>query len=253
MIRVAIVDDEPHARSALRILLEKGGGAEVVAECRDGAEAIEVLRWLSVDVLLLDVQMPGVDGFGVLHALEPARLPQIIFITAFDEYALRAFEVGAVDYVLKPFDEARFRAAFDRARTRLDEKRGARWARRLLTATSDRAAAVAVMPRLAIPIGGRVVFIAFDDIDWIQAADQYVVVHARANEYLLRESLQRLAERLPADRFARIHRSHLVNVSKVRELVRLRRGDAQMTLVDGSQLRVSRRYRRALQATLGLR
>lgn len=267
MIRVGIVDDEPHARAALRILCARRRGVEVAVECRDGAEALEVLRWTTVDLLLLDIQMPGVDGFGVLHALG-ARMPPTVFVTAFDEYALRAFEVGAVDYVLKPFDERRFLAAFDRACARVAERRGARWARRLLAATPERAMPAAPQPeRLAIPVSSssasssgsspgssRIVFVPFDDIDWIEAADQYVIVHAGEKAHLLRESLQRLARRLPPHRFAQIHRSHLVNLAKIQEVTRLTKGDAQVTLANGRQLRLSRRFRHALRPMLtGLR
>jgi two-component system LytT family response regulator len=250
MLRVAIVDDEPHARAAIRILLGRRPGVEVVAECRDGMEAVEVLQWVTVDLLLLDVQMPGLDGFGVIHALGAEKVPPTIFVTAFDQYALRAFEVDAVDYVLKPFDETRFLAAFDRARRRIDERRTAQWARRLLAATTDRARALPAgqLPRLPVPLGNRVLFLNFDEIDWIQATDQYVIVHAGSKEYLLRESLRRLAVRLPRDRFARIHRAHLVNVSKLREVTRRRNGDGHVILAGGQRLRLSRRYRGALQA-----
>ena len=246
-LRVAIVDDEEHAREAIRILLQRRAGVEIVAECRNGNEALEVLQWMTVDLLLLDVQMPAVDGFGVIHSLGAARVPPTVFVTAFDDYALRAFEVGAVDYVLKPFDEARFLAAFDRARLRIDERRTVQWARRLLAATAERSQpAAAALPRLPVPDGKRVTFVNFDDIDWIQAADQYVIVHAGAKEHLLRESLERLEKKLPGERFVRIHRSHVVNVAKVREVARLAKGDAEVTLADGRRLRVSRRYRRRL-------
>jgi len=253
MLRVAIVDDEAHARAAIRILLGRRAGVEVVAECRNGIEAVEVLRWLTVDLLLLDVQMPGLDGFGVLHALGPNHVPPTVFVTAFDTYALRAFEVDAVDYVLKPFDEARFLASFNRARQRIDERRTAQWARRLLAATPDRAGAAPVcpLPRLPVPVGNRVIFVNLADIDWIQAADQYVMLHVGAKEYLLRESLQHLADRLPREQFARIHRSRLVNVSKVCEVTRLRKGDAEVILADGRRLRSSRRYRNELRTPFG--
>jgi two-component system, LytTR family, response regulator len=252
-LRVAIVDDEAHARAAIRILLERRDDVEVVAECRNGLEAVEVLQWVTVDLLLLDVQMPGLDGFGVIHALGPEKVPPTVFVTAFDSYAIRAFDVEAVDYVLKPFDEARFLAAFDRARRRVDERRTAQWARRLLAATPGRAGAAPArqLPRLPVPVGNRVLFVNFDDIDWIQAADQYVIVHVGMKEYLFRESLQRLAGRLPRERFAQIHRSHLVNVSKVREVTPLGKGDAQVTLADGRPLRVSRRFRRGLRLDFG--
>jgi len=247
-LRVAIVDDEAHARAAIRILLERRGGVDIVAECRNGHEAVEVLQWVTVDLLLLDIQMPGLDGFGVLKAVGADKVPPTIFVTAFDEYAIRAFDVEALDYVLKPFDEARFLAAFERARMRIDERRAARWARRFLaSAPGDPGVTPAQpQPRLPVSVGDRVVFLGFEEIDWIQAADPYVVVHAGAKEYLMRESLRHLSTRLPSDQFARIHRSHAVNLAKVREITRLGKGDAEVTLTGGHRLRCSRRYKRGL-------
>ena len=152
----------------------------------------------------------------------------------------------------KPFDDVRFLAAFDRARRRIDERRSAEWAQRLVAATPDRggSAAAPQLPRLAVPVRDRVVFVDFDDIDWIQAADQYVIVHAGAKQYLLRESLRRLARRLPPEQFARIHRSHVVNLSRIPEVKRLANGDARVTLAHGLALRLSRRYRADLRPVL---
>lgn len=248
-LRVAIVDDELHARAAIRIVLDQRADVEVIAECRSGVEAVELLQWMRVDLLFLDIQMPEVDGFGVLHALGPDRVPPTVFVTAFDTYALRAFEIQALDYVLKPFDETRFLAVFDRARRRIDEHRAAAWAQRFLAATRDKATVLPIPPlrRLPVPSGNRTIFVSFDDIDWIEAADQYVIVHVGATEYLLRESLRRLADRLTGDRFVQVHRSHLVNVAQIREIARLGKGDAELTLMDGRRLRCSRRYRRALE------
>jgi len=248
-LKVAIVDDEANARAAIRILLARCRDVDVVAECRNGLEAVEVLRWLSVDLLLLDVQMPGLDGFGVIHALG-SKVPPTVFVTAFDAYALRAFEVDAIDYVLKPFDETRFVAAFERARKRIGERRTIKWAQRLIQATPQHAATAPLAARLPVPSGNRVIFLNFDEIDWIEAANQYVIVHAGAKEHLLRESLQRLAVKLPGDRFARIHRSHLINLTRVLEVSRLGSGDASVTLAGGKQLRISRRYRQGLDAIL---
>ena len=244
MTRVAIVDDESNARTAIRLLLESRPDIDIVAECRDGAEAVEVLRWLTVDLLLLDVQMPGLDGFGVIQALGSAA-PPTVFVTAYDQYALRAFEVEAIDYVLKPFDSTRFFAAFDRARRRIRELNASKWAARLAGATSGRARRdpPALRDRLPVPSGSRILFVDFNDIEWIDAADHYVIVHAKGKEHILRESLQRLAAKLPSDRFARVHRSHVVNVSRIAEVNRLANGDGIITLASGRQLRWSRRYR----------
>ena len=248
------MDDEANARAAIRILLARQPDVDIVAECRTGLEALEVLRWLSVDLLLLDVQMPEMSGFDVIRALAPHEVPPTVFITAHDHYALRAFEVEAVDYVLKPFDESRFLAAFARARKRIHEAKTADWALRLLAAMPQ-PASDAPPPRrvLPVPVGHGVVFVDFADIDWIQAANQYAIVHVGPKEYLLREPLQRLIVRLPSDTFVQIHRSHLINVGKVTEIGRLRNGDARVTLAGGRQLRLSRRYRRALEARLDVR
>lgn len=251
-LAVAIVDDEVNARAAIRVLLTRCGDVEIVAECRDGVEAVEFLNWATVDLLFLDIQMPGLDGFGVIAALPIERVPPTVFVTAYDAYAIRAFEVEALDYLLKPFDERRFFAAFSRARQRIDERRTSSWARELLAATHRAPSPPPSTPaRLPVVQGGRIVFVEFQHIDWIEAADQYVILHVGAKEYLLREALHRLAARLPRDVFAQIHRSHVVNLAKVREIVRRDKGDATVVLTSGRQLRLSRRYRDAIRGLLG--
>lgn len=248
-LAVAIVDDEAHARAALRVMLAARPDVTIAAECRNGEEAVEVLGWLAVDRLLLDVQMPGLDGFEVVRAVGAERLPPTIFITAHDEYALRAFDVEAIDYVLKPFDPARLFAAIDRARRRIAERRTADWASRLMAATKDRAPARPSAPRarLPVPMGERIVFVPFDDIDWIEAADQYVTVHAGAKALMMRQSLQSILAKLPPGQFVQIHRSHAVNVNKIKEVVRLGKGDAEVIVGSGTPLRLSRRYRDELR------
>jgi two-component system, LytTR family, response regulator len=245
-LRVAIVDDEEPARAALRVILSERPDVEIVAECRNGEEAVEVLGWVPIDVLFLDVQMPGLDGFQVVHAIGPRRMPVTVFVTAHDAFALRAFDVEAIDYVLKPFDRTRLLAALDRARRRLAERQSADWARRLVEATRDRTPPAPPVPRarLPVPTADRIVFVPLDEIDWIEAGDQYVMVHAGARTLTMRQSLQSLLARLPPGRFAQIHRSHAVNVAKVKEVVRLPRGDAEVVLASRSTpLRLSRRYR----------
>lgn len=244
-LRVAIVDDEAHARAALRVMLADRSDVTIAAECRNGEEAVEVLSWLPVDVLFLDVQMPGLDGFQVVHAMGAARMPSTVFVTAHDEYAMRAFDVEAIDYVLKPFDRTRLFAALDRAKRRIAERESADWARRLVDATRDRTPPPPVpRARLPVPNGDRIVFVPLDEIDWIEAADQYVTLHAGTRALLMRQSLQSLLARLPAGRFAQIHRSHAVNVAKVKEVVRLAKGDAEVVLTSRPEpLRLSRRYR----------
>jgi two-component system LytT family response regulator len=252
-LAVAIVDDEAHARAALRVMLAARSDVTIAAECRNGEEAVEVLGWLPIDLLLLDVQMPGLDGFEVVRAVGAARLPATVFITAHDAYALRAFDVEAIDYVLKPFDQPRLFAAIDRACRRIAERRTADWASRLLEATKDRAPARPPAPRarLPVPVGDRIVFVPFDDIDWIEAADQYVTVHAGAKAMMMRQSLQSILAKLPPGRFVQIHRSHAVNVNKIKEVVRLGKGDAEVIVASGTQLRLSRRYRDELRLRFG--
>jgi two-component system, LytTR family, response regulator len=244
-LRVAIVDDEEPARAALRVLLARRPDVEIAAECRDGEEAVEVLGWLTIDLLLLDVQMPGFDGFQVVQAVGAERMPPTIFVTAYDRYALRAFDVQAIDYVLKPFDESRLFAAIDRAARRIADRRTAEWARALVEATKDRTPppAAAQRSRLPVPIGDRILFVPFDEIDWIEAEDQYVTLHTAKKALLMRQPLHALLAKLPPGRFAQIHRSHAVNVSRIKEVVRLAKGDAQVILVSGQPLRLSRRFR----------
>jgi two-component system, LytTR family, response regulator len=253
MIRVAIVDDEAPARSALRILLAERLDFEVVAECRNGADAVDLIRKVPLDLVLLDVQMPGLDGFGVVEAVGATEMPPTVFVTAFDDYAVRAFEVQAIDYILKPFDGARFHAALDRAVHRMKEQRSVEWARRVgeVMEQCSPGAHPAVGTRLPIPIGERITFVDVNEIDWIAAAGQSVVLHVGALEYTLHQTLLVTLASLPSRTFVQIHRSHAVNLARVKELVRMGKGDAQVVLTTGQQLRLSRRYRERLRLQLG--
>ena len=252
-LRVAIVDDEEPARAALRVLLASRPDVEIAAECRNGEEAIEVLGWVPIDLLLLDVQMPGLDGFNVVQAVGPDRMPATIFVTAHDAYAIRAFDVQAIDYVLKPFDGQRVFAALDRAKQRIADRRTAEWARRLIEATRGQSPPPPAVrrARLPVPVGDRIVFVGFEEIDWIEADDQYVTLHLAGRTLMMRQSMQSLLARLPAGRFVQIHRSHAVNTARVREIVPLGKGDAEVVLASGIRLRLSRRYRDRLRAELG--
>jgi two-component system LytT family response regulator len=253
VIRVAIVDDEAPARSALRILLAERSDLEVVAECRNGPEAVDLIRQVPLDLVLLDVQMPGLDGFGVVAAVGPEEMPPTVFVTAYDAYAVRAFEVQAMDYLLKPFDGARFHAALDRAVRRIDEHRSVAWARRLGEVVSQCSTAARKSPstRLPVPVGDRIALVEVGEIDWIAAAGQSVVLHVGQREYAVRQTLQAMLASLPTGTFVQIHRSHAVNLARVRELLRLGKGDAQVVLTTGHQLRLSRRYRDQLRQQLG--
>jgi two-component system, LytTR family, response regulator len=252
-LRVIVVDDEAPARAALRVLLDERDDVEVVEECRNGRDAIEAIRRRAPDLVLLDIAMPGADGFDVVDEIGPAQMPLTVFVTAHDQHALRAFEADAIDYVLKPFDRARFNAAFERAARRVMERRTAEWARRLSSLMGRRppAATPAPMTRLPVSIGDRVVFVAAEEIDWIEAADQYVVLHVGRKQFTLRDTIAGILERLPPRRFAQIHRSHVVNLARVHEVVKMGKGDVRVVLSTGAELRLSRRFRSRLRETLG--
>jgi two-component system LytT family response regulator len=234
-IRTLIVDDEPPARANLRVLLRRDQEVEISAECGSGAEALAEIRSKKPDLVFLDVQMPECDGFDVLELLG-SELPAIIFVTAYDQYALRAFEAGALDYLLKPFDDARFERALARAKERIAHANPA----------------AKILDRFAIKSAGQVSFVSISEIDWIEAADYYACLHVGAKSHLLRRSMAELEEDLDPTRFCRIHRSAIVNLERVRGLELRDDGEHDAVLRDGTRLRMSRRYRKELQARMGV-
>ena len=243
-LRVVIVDDEPLARDNVRLALAHDEDVTVVAECVDGDAAVEAIDLLRPDVVFLDVQMPGRDGFGVIEAVGPGRMPAVIFVTAYDAHALRAFEVHALDYLLKPFDDARVRGALDRAR-RAAAGDGALEER--LTALVEQMARRGAgggrhVTRFVVRHGDRASLVRAADVEWIEADGNYVVLHARGGAHRLRASLRTLAEQLDPRQFARIHKSTIVNLDRVRELQPWFGGDYVAILGDGRQLRVSRSF-----------
>lgn len=250
--RTVVVDDEPPARQTLRLLLERHADFTIVDECAHGDDAIASVRASCPDVLFLDVQMPGLDGFDVLRAIGPATVPALVFVTAFDQYALRAFETHALDYLLKPFSDERFEAVLDRVRARLRERSQASVGARL-TAMLSAAGPSADLQQLVVRDGGRTLVIPYDDIVWIEAEDYYVRVHTRARQTLARLSLRALAASLDPRVFVRVHRSAIVNVRSVRQVEPLASGDQRLLLANGTELRVSRTYRGELDARLGRR
>jgi two-component system LytT family response regulator len=247
--RAVIADDEPPARQVLRTLLARDADFDVVAECGDGTSAIAACDAHRPDVLFLDVQMPGTDGFGVAAALGRDRLPEIVFVTAFDQHALRAFEAQALDYLLKPFTDERFQAVTAHLKRRL--------AQRTATDLGDRLDALTAMHawrtrQLVVRDGSRTLILPWDDIEWIEAEDYCVRFHTRQDRPLVRASLQQLAARLDPRVFVRIHRSAIVNVTRVREVRPLPSGDHEVLLANGARLRMSRTFRKALDdAVLG--
>jgi len=235
-IRTLIVDDEPPARANLRVLLRRDHEVDILAECGSGAEALTEIRSKKPDLVFLDVQMPECDGFDVLELLGAELPPAIIFVTAYDQYALRAFEAGALDYLLKPFDNARFERALARAKERIAHANPA--AKRL--------------DRFAIKGTGQASFVNISEIDWIEAADYYACLHVGAKSHLLRRSMAELEEDLDPTRFCRIHRSAIVNLERVQALELREDGEHDAVLRDGTRLRMSRRYRKELQSRMGV-
>jgi two-component system LytT family response regulator len=245
-LRVVIVDDEPPARDKLRRYLAEDPRVRVVGEAGDGLTAVEAIETERPDLVLLDVQMPEMDGFEVLAALEVEPLPRIVFVTAHDEHAVRAFEVRALDYLLKPVDRSRLDEAVGRAATaRVDPESDPR---RVLADVREIAPP---LTRFLVRTRGRLQLVPVAEVDWIGAAGNYVELHVGDKSHLVRGTLQALEGRLPKGSFTRIHRSSIVNLDRVRALHPWSHGDLQVELVDGTQLRLSRRYRDRLEAMFG--
>lgn len=256
-IRTLLVDDEEIARRGLRVRLDRAKEIEIVGECQNGAEAIESINLLSPDLVFLDVQMPELSGFDVLRSMRPKVMPYVVFVTAFDQYALRAFEVHALDYLLKPIDDERFAATLRHACGIVLGARDGAYARQIAEAIASlsRKDAPAVeqagTDRLAIPVGDRVMIIRVAEIDWIEAADNYVSIHVGKKAWLLRETISALEQRLKPKGFARIHRSTIVNAQRVTELRSLSNGEFAIVLADGTSLRMSKSYRAVLDQLVG--
>jgi len=244
LLRLIVVDDEPLARNTLRLLARLDPEVVVVAECGNGAEAIQAILEHRPDLVFLDVQMPELDGFAVLEALGD-QAPAIVFVTAYDQYAIRAFEVHALDYLLKPFSDERFEKALTRAKKLIRHNRPDE-ARRNLSALT--AAHRVATRRFMVRSAGRVVFLKADEIDWVEAADYYARLHAGGHSYLLRESMNDLEAALDPEVFVRIHRSAIVNLDRVREMRPLLRGEQMVILAAGTQLRMSRSRREELES-----
>jgi two-component system, LytTR family, response regulator len=248
-IRTVIAEDEPLARERLRTLLDGEPDIEVVAECGDGASALSTIRDEEPDLVFLDVNMPELDGFAVLEELGPERLPAVVFVTAYDQFAVQAFEAHAIDYILKPFDEERFRTAVSRARLALRARSTHDLDSRLAALLGD-LRRPRYLERLAIKSGGRIVFIRTEEIDWIGAEGNYARLHTGNRSHLLRETMSTLESKLDPDRFLRIHRSTIVNTESIAELEPLFQGDYVVILRDGTRLTSSRGYRTNLQALM---
>jgi two-component system, LytTR family, response regulator len=239
-VRTVIVDDEPLARSNLLVLLGSDPEIEVVAQCGSGGEAVEAIRRLQPDLLFLDVQMPECDGFDVLEMLGKDLPRATIFVTAYDQYALRAFEAGALDYLLKPFDNARFELALSRAK------------QRIRTVENRQPLHPPRLDRIVVKSAGEVCFLKTSDIEWIEAADYYACLHVGAKTHLLRRSMAELEQDLDPNMFCRVHRSSIVNLERVQGLKLAEDGEYEIMLENGTRVRLSRRYRKHLETRLGL-
>jgi two-component system, LytTR family, response regulator len=270
-IRTLVVDDEEMARERVLSFLRDEPDVEVVGQCTDGAEAVRAIQQHGPDLVFLDVQMPGLDGFGVIEAIGADRMPNVVFVTAYDEYALRAFEVHALDYLLKPFGRDRFRETLRHARTALDHRRASDLGRRLMALVGEREPAMtsaagrsatpsagpgmrsANLDRLVVKSGGRVFFLRTEDIDWIEAAGNYVRLHMGGESHLFRETMNNIEARLDSARFVRVHRSRIVNTDRIKELQPGISGEYVVLLHTGARLPLSRGYRDKLQEQLGKR
>ena len=241
-IRALIVDDEPLARAHLRNLLAADPEVVVSGECGNGADAVDVIAREAPDLVFLDIQMPELDGFEVIGRVGPDRMPVVVFVTAYDEYALKAFEAHALDYVMKPVNRARFHDAVARAKRRGRSERGGDL-REPLAQLIDYLGGQKYLDRLAVRSDGRIVFLKTEYIDWIEAADDHVKLHVGTKTYVHRDTLGRLEQRLSPTAFLRIHRSTIVNIERIRELQPWFQGDYVLILADGTRLTSGRSYR----------
>ena len=259
-IKTLIVDDEPLARRNLRVLLERDPQIEILDECRNGREAVKAINTLSPDLIFLDIQMPEMDGFDVLEHVGPEHIQAIIFVTAFDQYALKAFDVHALDYLLKPFDDERFARALDRAKSQIAAREINQLSERLLALLEERETErkgsvrdSAYLTRLMIKASSRMMLLKVDEIDFIEADGNYAKLHVGRKTHLLREKMNDLEGRLDPAKFVRIHRSIIVNLDRIKELHPHFNGDYVVVLEDGRQLKLSRTRREHLESRISNR
>jgi two-component system LytT family response regulator len=251
-IRAMIVDDEPLGREAVRALLSADEGIELVGEASDGLQAIADIQALRPELVFLDIQMPECDGFAVLEALPEESLPVVVFVTAYDKYALDAFAVHALDYLLKPIDPARFRAALERVKGAIGKGTGEAASvneqlRRFVAELHERSR---YRERIVVKAHGKLLLFKVDEIDWIESAGDYVNLRVRGEQHLLRETMTQVEQKLDPARFLRIHRSTIVNVDRVKELELLFQGQYLVRLKDGSRLTASRSYKKQIDQLL---
>jgi len=252
LISTLIADDEPAARAAIATLLAGDPEVRVVGETGDGASTLDAIRHSAPDLVFLDVQMPEMDGFSVLRHLEPSEIPVVVFATAYDEYALRAFDAHALDYLLKPFDDGRFYQALVRAKQQVRQGRlGALSDRMLELLGAVKPEAIRHRERLVIRANGGAVVVPAADVDRIEADGDYLTIHAGKAKHVLRETMKEMEQSLDASRFVRVHRSTIVNIDRVKGLEPYYRGEYVVVLADGTRVKLSRGYKQHLEEALG--
>jgi two-component system, LytTR family, response regulator len=250
-IRAMVVDDEAMARERVVGMLKLEDDIELIGECSDGQQAVRAIAQEQPDLVFLDVQMPACDGFNVIQQVGADKMPAVVFVTAYDEYALRAFEVHAIDYLLKPFARERFQQTLQHARAHVERRRAGDLGKRLMALVQDIKPEPQRLDRLVVKSGGRVFFLKTDDIVWIEAAGNYVRLHLGGDSHLFRETMNGIEARLDPRRFVRIHRSRIVNSDRIKELQPWFNGEYVVVLHDGTRLTLSRGYREKLQERLG--
>lgn len=249
-IRALIVDDEPLARRRIKSLLAHDQSVDVIGECSDGHKAVISISELRPDLVFLDVQMPAMDGFEVIKTIGPEQMPTVIFVTAYDQYALKAFEVNALDYLLKPFDRSRFQKTLDRAKATIRRLRNGDVNHQLLSLLGNLRREQELPDRFIIKSGGRVVFLRVEEIDWMRTVGNYVRLQVGRDSHLMRETMTGMEVKLNPDRFMRIHRSIIVNLDRVKEVQPWAKGESLVIMRDGTRLIMSRRYRERLNERL---
>ena len=247
-LRILLVDDEPLAREGLRILISRDADVTAIDEAKDGREAVEMIRKHRPDLVFLDVQMPEMDGFGVLEEIGAEQMPPAVFVTAHDKFAIQAFEINAIDYLLKPVTEERFARALARAKQHLQSQPSGEASRQVLSLLETIASPRSYLKRLAVRSAGKTVFVDVNDIDWMEAAENYVQLHVGRALHLLHVTMNRVEQSLDPETFLRIHRSIIVNVRRIKELQPALHGEYVVTLQDGVRLQSGRVYNEKLKA-----
>ena len=250
-LTVLLVDDEPLAREGLRMLLARDAEIGAIRDAKNGFEAVAAIRDARPDLVFLDVQMPEMDGFGVIQEIGAERMPAVVFVTAHDQYAIQAFEINALDYLLKPVTEERFQKALARAKVRAGAKSGDDTSRQILSLLETMASPSRYLQRLAVRSGGKTILVDVAEIDWLEAAENYVQIHTARGGHLLHVTMATLEKSLDPNIFLRIHRSVIVNVTRIRELQPVMHGEYAITLSSGTRLQSGRSYSERLKTFAG--